>query len=54
MDLLPPVPDDDYLVWQVCEQLRGRAYAAIPEAVQDWLGLALRTMSPVHCAHFTT
>ena len=48
VDLLPPVPDDDYLRWQVDEQLRGGDYEAIPQTVKYWLGTALRTMSPEH------
>lgn len=49
VDLLPPVPDHDYLRWQVDEQLRDRAYESIPQPVKYWLGMALRTMSPEHC-----
>ena len=48
---LPPVPDHDYLLWQVNEQLRGRTYAAIPEAVRGWLGRALYQLSPGCYAH---
>ena len=54
VDLLPPVPDDDYLLWQARHQVRGRTYETIPMAVKDWLGLALHTMSPGHCARFGT
>ena len=48
VDLLPTMADDDYLLWQANEQLRGRTYESIPQAVKYWLGLALRTMSPEH------
>ncbi|AIZ65369.1 hypothetical protein PK28_16985 (plasmid) [Hymenobacter sp. DG25B] len=54
VDLLPPVPDDDYLLWQVRQQIQGREYDSIPVAVKNWLGLALRTMSLVHYARFIT
>lgn len=54
VDLLPPVPDDDYLLWQVCQQIRGLTYETIPSAVRDWLGIALRTMSPTHYARVVT
>lgn len=45
VDLLPPVPDNNYLRWQVDQQLRDGDYEAIPQPVKYWLGMALRTMS---------
>ena len=50
VDLLPPVADDDYLLWQVHRHLQNMTYDSIPEAVRDWLGLAIRAMSPAHYA----
>jgi len=52
VDLEPPVPDDDYLLWQVRQQIRGRDYESIPAAEKEWLRTALRTMSLVHYARF--
>ena len=37
VDLLPPVSDDDYLLWQASKQVRGKSYESAPMAVKDWL-----------------
>ena len=54
VDLLPPVPDDDYLLWQVRQQLRLGDYDDLPQAVRYWIGRALRALSLVGYARFVT
>lgn len=44
VNMLPPVPDTGYLSWQINQHMRDGKWKTSSEAVQDWLGLALRAI----------
>lgn len=46
-DLLPPIADPAYLRWQIERQYRHHTRTPLPEAAQDWLGLAWRTLQVI-------